>query len=523
MAELESVLDMYGIAVGGHGCQIFPLPDRPKDDRCVQRPYLILSFPLEDAARLSDNSKEINKWDSTTVERQKGIGEMLSSCTLIKSVVELWGYGTTIDDCSSLTRKWIAEPKLGKSIFQKYAAIDQSWKISIHTLGAKYTKDEHAEMRNQFSFIGFQGPVKMEDPDQQYIFIQEPEMGKDGNPLYPRHGLKKEIIPENAARPPLGCYFGRILSGFRGRNRAGLDGYSLKKRCYLGPTSMDAELSFIMTSLGQVKKGSICFDPFVGTGSILLSCGIRGGFCIGSDIDVRVIRGRSKEETIWKNFEQFGLARPEIVRTDNSLYHRHFRQHTPIYDAIICDPPYGIRAGAKKTGSRRNATRPILEEHRDDHIAQTKPYPVCDVMADLLDVAARSLRMGGRLVYVIPSYQEFDPQTDLPRHSCLELVHSCYQPLGPELGRRFVAMKKVADYDESLRDQYMESVWVNGKESAEKCANIREKIMENARKKPGYEEKLAVRREKRKQTKEAKKQAKRAARESSHSAPSEQT
>jgi tRNA (guanine10-N2)-methyltransferase len=152
--------------------------------------------------------------------------------------------------------------------------------------------------------------------------------------------------------------------------------------------------------------------------------------------------------------------------------------------------------------------RPILDENRVDHIAQTKPYPVCDVMSDLLDVAARTLVMGGRLVYVIPSFSDFNPDTDLPRHDCLELVHSCYQPLSLELGRSIVAMKKSAEYDHSLRDKYMETVWVNGKESAEKCANLREKILEAAKKKPGYEEKAAIRKQKRKITKEAKKRAK---------------
>ena len=116
--------------------------------------------------------------------------------------------------------------------------------------------------------------------------------------------------------------------------------------------------------------------------------------------------------------------------------------------------------------------------------------------------------MNGRLVYVIPSFVDFDPKTDLPRHDCLELVHSCYQPLQAELGRRIVAMKKVRDYDDSLRESYLSNIWVNGKESAEKCANLRDKIIEAAKKKPGYEEKAAFRKEKRKANREAKKRAK---------------
>lgn len=71
-------------------------------------------------------------------------------------------------------------------------------------------------------------------------------------------------------------------------------------------------------------------------------------------------------------------------------------------------------------------------------------------------------------------------------------------------------MKKVIEYDPLRRDDYFEGIWVNGKESAEKCANLREKIWENAKTKPGYEEKAAIRKQKRKENKAVKKNAKRA-------------
>jgi tRNA (guanine10-N2)-methyltransferase len=46
---------------------------------------------------------------------------------------------------------------------------------------------------------------------------------------------------------------------------------------------------------------------------------------------------------------------------------------------------------------------------------------------------------------------------------------------------------------------------VNGAESAEKCANIRDKFLEAAKLKPRYEEKAAIRKQKRKANQEAKK------------------
>ena len=46
------------------------------------------------------------------------------------------------------------------------------------------------------------------------------------------------------------------------------------------------------------------------------------------------------------------------------------------YDAVVCDPPYGLRAGARKTGSRRAAAdvKAVDEKKRSTHIPQTQPY-----------------------------------------------------------------------------------------------------------------------------------------------------
>jgi tRNA (guanine10-N2)-methyltransferase len=362
-------------------------------------------------------------------------------------------------------------------------------------------------MRKQFDFLERLGPVKLKDCDNEYILIREVELDSQGGAVFPRFDQNKRMIVENDQRPALGWYFGRILGNRHLKGRGQIGTYSLKKRAYLGPTSMDTELSLIMTNLAHVRPGSMVIDPFVGTGSILLVCASRGACCVGTDIDIRVLRGKGSEQTVFANFAQYGLPRPELIRSDNALYDRHFCTDFPLYDAIVTDPPYGIRAGARRSGSCRDNPRAIPDERRHDHIAQTKPYPVSDVMADLLDMAARTLVSGGRLVYIIPSLKDFS-EDDLPRHPCLKLSHVCYQPLSLELGRRMIAMQKVTSYDPSARETYLSNTWKNGVESAEKCANLKAKIIEAAKQKPDYKEKAAARKQKRKENKEARKQAK---------------
>ena len=133
---------------------------------------------------------------------------------------------------------------------------------------------------------------------------------------------------------------------------------------------MDAELSIIMTNFAQLREGSFCFNTFVGTGSVLLDCALRGARCLGADIDIRVLRGRSADKNVSSNFRMFGLPRPELIRSNNALYHRNYRPHRTLYDAIVCNTPYRIRVGARKSGSRLDFPfrdrRAQAQSHRSD-------------------------------------------------------------------------------------------------------------------------------------------------------------
>ena len=118
-----------------------------------------------------------------------------------------------------------------------------------------------------------------------------------------------------------------------------MDWYSLRKRPYLGPTDMDDYMSMIMTNFSQLREGSFCFDLFVGTGSILLTYALRGARCLGANIGICVLQGRSAGKNVSRNFRMFGLPRTELIRSDNALYLRHYRPHHTLYDSIVCDPP----------------------------------------------------------------------------------------------------------------------------------------------------------------------------------------
>ena len=116
-------------------------------------------------------------------------------------------------------------------------------------------------------------------------------------------------------------FFGREIGG---ADRKLLPTYQLKSRRYLGPTAMDAEMAFLMANQSLANTGKLVYDPFVGTGSILVAASHFGAMTMvgndsnlsqvwkiiirkyqGADIDIRVVRdGRGPNCNIWSNFEQ---------------------------------------------------------------------------------------------------------------------------------------------------------------------------------------------------------------------------
>lgn len=87
-------------------------------------------------------------------------------------------------------------------------------------------------------------------------------------------------------------FFGREIGG---ADRRLLPTYQLKSRGYLGPTAMDAEMVFLMANQGLAQPGKLVYDPFVGTGSILVAaahfgamtmvCVLLNYMCVDSCLD----------------------------------------------------------------------------------------------------------------------------------------------------------------------------------------------------------------------------------------------
>jgi len=210
------------------------------------------------------------------------------------------------------------------------------------------------------------------------------------------------------------------------------------------------------------------------------------------------------------NFAQYGLPRPEMVRSD-ALAPAFRELPDGFFDAIITDPPYGIRAGARKPGGsdesreqwlerrsahQSNATNAALTPPAQEGAATTPSLqmedtdaldaPAVDAKADdadlneeLLDLAARHLVVGGRLVYLLPAAADVAPD-QLPRHPLLRCVSSSVEPLSFAFCRIIVTMEKVAPYSRAsgARESYRAACLAGAAATSSVGAGARQRMCE---------------------------------------------
>jgi len=127
-----------------------------------------------------------------------------------------------------------------------------------------------------------------------------------------------------------------------------------------------------------------------------------------------------------------------------------------LFDAIVADPPYGIRAGAKRLGKRVLArqreeavTMPdgTFAHELPDYVAPTRPYHLLDLTRDLLDFAHYLLVKGGRLVFWLPCVNEDDGQeVEIPTRNGMRLVARSTQDFG-RWSRMLITLEKISDED----------------------------------------------------------------------------
>ncbi|XP_069830988.1 tRNA (guanine(10)-N2)-methyltransferase homolog isoform X1 [Dendropsophus ebraccatus] len=374
-------------------------------------PFCVLNIPCEDLAR-----------------------KIMRRTVCAKSLFELWGHGKCLNELKQSIQGYPLEKMV------PYLQPNSTYKICIHSFNKTLTQKEKIVKIDALEFMPFQGKVSLQNAE--HIFYLLEDYGPD---------------PNTAPDDPLQIYFGRWIADGQ---RDLINSYSVKKRHFIGNTSMDAGLSFIMANHARIKPNDVVFDPFVGTGGLLVPCAHFGAYVCGTEIDYNTVHGRGKatrmnqkwrgpDENIRANLRQYGLEKHylDILVSDAS---KPIWRKGPLFDAIITDPPYGIRESTRKTGTQKEIMK--TDQFPESHVPVQLTYHLSDIFLDLLNFAAEFLVVGGRLVYWLPVYRPEYTNEVVPRHPCLKLISNCEQMLSSHTSRRLITMEKVKEFED--KDQY---------------------------------------------------------------------
>uniref|UniRef100_A0A0X3PNL6 tRNA (Guanine(10)-N2)-methyltransferase homolog n=1 Tax=Schistocephalus solidus TaxID=70667 RepID=A0A0X3PNL6_SCHSO len=179
-------------------------------------------------------------------------------------------------------------------------------------------------------------------------------------------------------------FYGRLV-GESSRRRL-MSKFDLSKRTYLGNTTMDVRLAGIIANACLARRGDLVWDPFLGTGGMVLATSVWGAYGAGCDIDYALVHGKGRSpkagqgkrmegECLRANYRQYGLEPYylDVIIADAATLGRLLRvpeerlllataiptaadaNQSPeqkqepqvpsvgLFDAIITAPPYGVR------------------------------------------------------------------------------------------------------------------------------------------------------------------------------------
>ncbi|KAK2581760.1 hypothetical protein KPH14_002239 [Odynerus spinipes] len=393
LPEMESIFGIFGIK----------LPSIFNKDQ----PYWIVDMPSE-----------------------KLVQKIASRAVSLRFCLELWASGKDYEELHNNLKAYSSEH------VKSYA--NKSFKIIVETFCKHFSQYEKIQKIESFSYLALQGPVKLKNPDTTFYYIEF-------------YGLDPNEIPEK----PYGLFFGRWIADGQ---RDLIQKLSLKRRKFIGNTSMDPQLSLIMTNQAKIKKGDIVLDPFVGTGSLLVAASYFGGYTLGTDIDFLMLHGRTrptritqkkreKDESVAANMQQYDCSSYYVDVVISDFSYPLWRSDMCI-DAIITDPPYGIRESTERIGTMK--TNPVIEEHQvSTHIPSKVEYGLPQIYRDLLNFAAKHLKITGRLVCWYPIFRDQYSTDQLPTHPCLQLIANSEQVLSNYTSRRLLTYEKVKEPQET--------------------------------------------------------------------------
>ena len=259
-----------------------------------------LAIDSEDEAAFHEESVFLQ----VRVPDDESVARLAARTVMVRRFVEVWATG---DSWETLSANLQALPPERHAA---HLAEGTTFRVRVEAFGRAFTEPEKVEQINRLgTLLPFKGKVHLRSPQHSFVLLYD-------------------VAKTEGARPPR-LYFGREVA----LGQRELPGrYDLKRRNYIGTTSLDAELSLLMANLAAVQRHQLVYDPYCGTASTLVAAAHFGGRVLGSDLfgpvlhgKLRTRSGRSKatqpeQQGIPETFAQYAMLPPlALVHADNDL------------------------------------------------------------------------------------------------------------------------------------------------------------------------------------------------------------
>jgi tRNA G10 N-methylase Trm11 len=193
-------------------------------------------------------------------------------------------------------------------------------------------------------------------------------------------------------------------------------------------TPLEPIAAFSLCNVARIKNGDCVLDPYCGSGTTLLATAMMAPQAQTVGIEI-AHNGLVNRDDIRRDFASRGLTLPQLIYGDST--DASIRQQARVavgnqpFDAIVADPPYGIRES-----SNYNEKSPLEELFAS--IEQDR------------EAGNRLLNIRGRLVAFVPvtdqqTLRQMLPSQEATQSAGLEFEVSREQPLNEKLSRWLVS------------------------------------------------------------------------------------
>uniref|UniRef100_A0A7S4JCE7 Uncharacterized protein n=1 Tax=Odontella aurita TaxID=265563 RepID=A0A7S4JCE7_9STRA len=331
--------------------------------------------------------------------------------SLVRDVYEVLAEGESYEDLAqqALTNGSLNDVMVG-GLHQKH-----TWRIRLRQYGSYAKSDKSRRVGKKVrSSLRSEKSAILEMKDLLIKFGGNVDLNDPQCSLYVMEGLRgrRKVLARLSSRGP------RTSS------------LAPKERICVTNTPLEPTAAYSLCNVGRVRDGSRVLDPYAGSCATLLAAASISPACLTVGIEI-AHDGAVNRDDIYRDFESRKLTPPAaIVRGSCASQAVRDTARGSIdgesFDAIVTDPPYGIR------------------ESTTDTAAESPLDQLLTAVIEDRDAGARLLKRGGRLVAFVPLVDGEDLEKNLPTKERMEeaglvLTETKEQELNDCLSRWLVA------------------------------------------------------------------------------------